>query len=96
MSSPDYLGVKNMWVDISDDVNNYETSDIQTIDGKPHARFYMKQVRDANRYGLAGIVLGAPSSSNHITEEEVEKVRNYSGHSLLKLVPGIGKQGGEL
>ena len=96
MSSPDYLNVKNMWVDVSDDVDNYEVNDIQAIDGKPHVRFYMKQVRDANRFGLAGIVLGAPSSSNHITEEEVAKVKNYSGNLLLKLVPGIGKQGGEV
>jgi orotidine-5'-phosphate decarboxylase len=96
MSSPDYLKVKNMWVDVSDDVDNYAVNDIQAIDGKPHARFYMKQVRDANRFGLAGIVLGAPSSTNHITEEEVERVKYYSGDLLLKLVPGIGKQGGEV
>lgn len=96
MSSPDYSKVKNMWVDISDDIDNYEVKDIQAIDGKPHARFYIKQVRDANRFGLAGIVLGAPSSANHITEQEVERVKYYSGNSLLKLVPGIGKQGGEV
>jgi orotidine-5'-phosphate decarboxylase len=96
MSSPDYANVKNMWVDISDDVNNYDVRDIQAIEGHPHVKFYMKQVRDANRFGLAGIVLGAPSSTNHITEQEIERVKYYSGDLLLKLVPGLGKQGGEV
>ena len=96
MSSPDYAQVKNMWVDVSDDVAGYDTNDINQIGGVPHARFYIKQVRDAARFGLAGIVLGAPSSANHITPGEVERVKHYSGDLLLKLVPGIGAQGGEV
>ncbi len=95
MSSPDYAKVKNMWVDISDDVNAYDSDDIKEIDGVPHTRFYIKQVRDANRFGLAGIVLGAPSTLNHIAPGEVERVKHY-GSLLFKLVPGIGAQGGEV
>ncbi|MBI4089537.1 MAG: orotidine 5'-phosphate decarboxylase [Candidatus Levybacteria bacterium] len=96
MSSPDYAKIKNMWVDVSDDVACYETKDIKQIDGVPHTRFYIKQTRDANRFGLAGIVLGAPSTANHITPEEIGRVKFYSGDLSLKLVPGIGTQGGEV
>ncbi len=95
MSSPDYARVKNMWVDVSDDITGYDPNDIKQIDGVPHTKFYIKQVRDASRFGLAGIVLGAPSTLNHITPDEVGKVKYYGG-LLLKLVPGIGAQGGEV
>lgn len=95
MSSPDYASVKNMWVEVGKDVSAYESRDLKEIDGKPHTRFYIKQVRDANRFGLAGIVLGAPSSTNHITDEEVATVKRYSRADMLVLVPGIGAQGGE-
>ncbi len=96
MSSPDYAKVKNMWVDILDDVSNYDHADVKMIDGIPHARFYMVQVRDASRFGLAGIVLGAPSATNHITSAEIQRVKRYSDPKLLKLVPGLGAQGGEV
>jgi orotidine-5'-phosphate decarboxylase len=96
MSSPDYATIKNMWVAVPNDAGNYDPADIKEIDGVPHTRFYMKQARDANRLGLAGIVLGAPSSSNHIKESEVEKVSRYLGKDALLLVPGIGAQGGEV
>jgi orotidine-5'-phosphate decarboxylase len=86
-----------MWVAVpSDDLAAYDTADIKEIDGVSHTRFYIKQVRDAERFGLAGIVLGDPSSTNHITTKEVGRVGHYSGKLLLKLVPGIGAQGGEV
>jgi orotidine-5'-phosphate decarboxylase len=96
MSSPDYATVKNMWVAVPNDVENYDPADIKEIDGVPHTRFYMKQAREANRLGLAGVVLGAPSSSNHISSDEVERVSRYLGKAALLLVPGIGAQGGEV
>ncbi len=99
MSNPDYAKIKNMWINVSEDEFDgridYDNADIREIEGFPHVRFYIKQIRDAAVNGLAGIVLGAPSSKNHITPEEVEKVKHYSGKSV-KLVPGIGAQGGEV
>ena len=96
MSSPDYAKVKNMWVNVSEDVKGYDPKEIKLIDEVPHTRFFIKQVKDANRFGLAGIVLGAPSVSNHITEEEVALVQNYLRGDSMLLIPGIGKQGGEV
>ncbi len=96
MSNPEYARVKNRWVDISDDVAFYEPSDIKDIDGVPHTKFYLQLARDAHRFGIAGIVLGAPSKTNHIKEEEVRKVSQYYGKEGLILVPGIGAQGGEV
>lgn len=96
MSSPDYSWVKNMWAPVTDDVSNYDPQDLKEIDGIVHTRFYMKQVRDAARFGLVGIVLGAPSTANHIKPEEVERVKRYDCGKLIKLVPGIGAQGGEV
>jgi orotidine-5'-phosphate decarboxylase len=43
----------------------------------------------------AGVVIGAPSSDNHIRVEEIEEVAALLPQSLV-LVPGIGAQGGEL
>ena len=96
MSNPEYAKVKNRWVDVSDDVVAYNPADLKDIDGVPHTRFYLQLARDAARFGLAGIVLGAPSASNHIKEEEVQKVAEYYVEDGLKLVPGIGAQGGEV
>ncbi len=51
-----------------------------------------KQVAEGK---AAGIVIGAPSDSNHITAHEIEEVAQLLPESLV-LVPGIGAQGGEL
>ncbi len=96
MSNPGYAKVKNRWVDVSDDIKSYDSSHLVDIKGVPHTRLYMQLARDANRFGLAGIVLGAPSKTNHLTEDEVMDVANYYGKEGLILVPGIGAQGGEV
>lgn len=41
------------------------------------------------------VVLGAPSPSNHITMDEVQKLKEILGEQLI-LVPGIGAQGGDI
>jgi orotidine-5'-phosphate decarboxylase len=46
-------------------------------------------------HGGDGVVIGAPSPSNHITESEVRRVREIIGDRLV-LVPGLGAQGGEV
>ena len=48
----------------------------------------------AGRNDLDGIVIGAPSPKNHITEEEIAAVRRYTRQQLV-LLPGVGAQGGE-
>jgi len=96
MSNPDYEKVKNRWVDVSDDVKGYDVNDLREIEGVPHTRFYKQLARDAKRFGIEGIVLGAPSKTNHLKEEEIERVCHYYGKDGLILVPGIGAQGGEV
>lgn len=44
---------------------------------------------------VAGVVIGAPSSQNHITPQEVVQVKSIIGDRLV-LMPGIGAQGGEM
>jgi orotidine-5'-phosphate decarboxylase len=99
MSNPDYKKEKNMLVDVSDNSEAYDIKDITTLGGDgiiPYVRRYIQLARDANRFGIDGIVLGAPSSKNHITEEEVANVAKYFRKDGLILVPGIGAQGGEV
>ncbi len=48
----------------------------------------------AAEYGCDGIVVGAPSPSNHVKDEEVRRVREIVGERLV-LMPGVGTQGGE-
>lgn len=56
---------------------------------------YAKLAADAKKYGLDGIVIGAPSEKNHITEQEIKTARAYAGDEMLILLPGLGAQGGE-
>jgi len=96
MSNPEYEQVKNMWVNVSADAGNYDHAHIKEIDGVPHVRHYVQLARDAGRFGLAGIVIGAPSQKNHIKDEEVDNAARYFGKKGMALVPGIGAQGGEV
>ena len=61
------------------------------LDGKMLYEILAEEVKE---YGVDGIVIGAPSPANHITEEEVERVRDIVGERFV-LVPGIGAQGGQ-
>lgn len=44
-------------------------------------------------YGAAPVI-GAPSEKNHVTEEQVQQIKNIIGDKTA-LVPGIGAQGGQ-
>lgn len=52
--------------------------------------------RTAKMHNAAGVVVGAPSASNHITETELKKIREHIGEEMTVLVPGIGNQGGRI
>lgn len=62
-----------------------------TVNGMKGYEFFANQVRDA---AIEGMVLGAPSSKNRITEAELRTVSVLTGRRLI-LMPGMGKQGGE-
>jgi len=94
MSNPEYEMVKNDLVQVNNE-DHYYSNDIINVVGVPRVRKYMQLAHDAAKYGLDGIVVGAPSKKNHITEAEIQKVRKYSRDDTLVLLPGIGAQGGE-
>ncbi|MBI4144589.1 orotidine 5'-phosphate decarboxylase [Candidatus Woesearchaeota archaeon] len=45
-------------------------------------------------YGADAIVIGAPSPTNHVKDEEVRRVREIVGDCTV-LMPGVGAQGGD-
>ncbi|MBU3912712.1 MAG: orotidine 5'-phosphate decarboxylase [Nanoarchaeota archaeon] len=95
MSNPEYERVKNMWVRVSNEAQPYDANHIMMADGLPHVRHYIQLAHDAAKFGLGGIVIGAPSSKNHLKDEEVANAAHYFKDGLV-LVPGIGAQGGEV
>lgn len=101
MSNPESEIEKNKWVDVSGLIKENPSlkddlaPDIKLIDGIPHVRQYISLACKANVYGLDGIVIGAPSDKNHITEDELSNIFGYSNDNTLVLLPGVGAQGGE-
>lgn len=93
MSNPDYKKEKNKWVEVLE--IDYDDGDIKFIDDEPHVRQYIQLAHDAKKFGLEGVVIGAPSSKNHIKEYEIERAKHYAGNEMLVLLPGVGAQGGE-
>lgn len=79
MSNPEFEKIKNMQI-------SYEGKDIA---------FYDFLARESNKYSLDGIVIGAPSTKNHISVKEIETVRKAVGDEMFVLLPGVGAQGGE-
>ncbi len=94
MSNPDYEREKNQWIEV--DENDYHRPDVVHIGNQTVVRKYIQLAHAARAFGLDGIVIGAPSAKNHIQEEEIAKARSYAGNELLVLVPGLGKQEGEV
>lgn len=94
MSNPQYEAEKNKLVS-ADLEEEYKTRNIIMVDSAPHVKQYVKLAHDANKYGIEGIVIGAPSKKNHIMEQEIETINEYVGENMLVLLPGVGAQGGE-
>lgn len=98
MSNPEYEREKNKLVEADpSDAGSYMTLDFNFIQG--HERGFVKQyiqlAHDAKKFAVDGVVIGAPSTKNHISDEEIERVRHYVGNDMLILLPGVGAQGGE-
>ncbi|MEW5818364.1 MAG: orotidine 5'-phosphate decarboxylase / HUMPS family protein, partial [Spirochaetota bacterium] len=96
MSNPEYRDEKRKLVPIGDDEkDSYRQADLLKIDGELYARQYIKLARDAARFAVDGLVIGAPSGKNHIRLEDLETIRHYTGDDMAVLCPGMGAQGGE-
>ena len=106
MSNPDYAREKNKLVPLTpEEVGLFDLADIISADSDgrqsavPHVKQYQWLACQSKQSGLAGLVIGAPSKKNHITDSEVERAFYYSGSpgsNMLALYPGLGKQEGEM
>ena len=98
MSNPEYENEKNKLVSVKN--GGYDKMDTLHImhsglESGFYVRQYIQLAHDSAKYKLDGVVIGAPSSKNHIKEDEIASVRGYLGDNMLVLLPGVGKQGGE-
>ena len=96
MSNPEFARVKNQLVPVQEG-DAYHIEDVMEarFSALEYVRKYIQLAHDANKFGLDGVVIGAPSKKNHITEREIENARRYVGDEMLVLLPGVGAQGGE-
>jgi orotidine-5'-phosphate decarboxylase len=96
MSNPEHKREKNKWVEVAaDEESEYNFTDLHLMEGTQHVRQYVQLAKDAAKYNWDGIVIGAPSKKNHITEDEVRRINRYVGPRMKVLMPGIGTQQGE-
>ncbi len=93
MSNPEYANVKNSLVPVMH-WGDYLPEDVVEINGTHYVKQYV-HLASAVDNGIDGLVIGAPSKKNHITDEEIKRVREYSCNDTLILLPGVGAQGGE-
>lgn len=95
MSNPEYAFEKLALMRVRNP-DTYRPADLIEVPGRgPHVHRYLQLAHDAHHFGIDGIVIGAPSPDNHITEEEIANARFYAGDEMLVLMPGVGAQGGE-
>jgi orotidine-5'-phosphate decarboxylase len=92
MSNPEYRMQKNRLVECGD---SFVEEDVIRIGMITHVKQYMYLAHEARVLSMDGIVIGAPSPENHITDEELERAHFYAGEELIVLMPGLGTQGGE-
>lgn len=98
MSNPEFKEEKNMFAPVKASEGYLDEDIIEVQRGKeivPHVFNYIRLAHLANIYGADGIVVGAPSGKNHITDDEIAKARKYAGAEMLVLTTGVGAQGGE-
>jgi len=100
MSNPEYEREKNKLVPLNEDeaCSEYYMEEVIRVSesgGCPYVKQYIQLAHDARKFGTDGIVIGAPSDKNHITDKEISRVRNYVEGDALVLLPGVGAQGGE-
>ncbi len=98
MSNPEFKREKNKLVEVGALERDYNGLDFVTFkaDNRIFVPQYIQLAHDARTYGVDGVVIGAPSKKNHITDHEIDKIKYYVGDEMLVLLPGAGAQGGEV
>lgn len=96
MSNPEYENEKNMLVPITEEESfEFEQEDVVKFHGQHYVPRYIDLASKASVHGIDGIVIGAPSDENHLSDGELAKARQYAGGDRLVLLPGVGAQGGQ-
>ena len=94
MSNPEYRLEKRKLVEI-EEAGAFPDQMIERVGGVPYVRQYQYLAHRAAVCNIDGVVIGAPSASNHLRQEELAEVSTLLGRDTLVLVPGIGAQGGQ-
>lgn len=94
MSNPEYEREKNKLVSVKRE-ESYNRPDLRMLENILYVKQYIQLAHDIKAFGIDGVVIGAPSEKNHITNEEIATVKRYVGDNMLVLLPGVGAQGGE-
>ena len=92
MSNPEYEREKQKLVMVGQD--SFRSEDVVSCKGSRYVRQYIHLAKHAADAHADGIVVGAPSEHNHITEDELDGIKYYISDSMIVLVPGMGIQGG--
>ncbi len=96
MSNPEYARRKTELVRLmGEEVDAFSETDLMNVDGVSYVQQYKFLAQQAAAHGLDGIVIGAPSPKNHLTENEVATAAHYAGERPIVLMPGVGAQGGD-
>jgi len=100
MSNSQHFAEKNKLVDITQDTAGYHLEDIlemkhPKLGDRKYVPQFIQLAHDSAAYKWDGVVIGAPSPGNHVTLDEVARVKAYAGDNMLVLMPGVGAQGGD-
>ena len=80
MSNPEYAREKNKLVLLSkEEFKGYNSEHIVKTDRGNFVHQYIQLANDANKFEVDGIVIGAPSKTNHIKDAEIYFVRENGG-----------------
>ena len=93
MSNPEFRHVKDNLVLV--DPEDYHEHDIISVNDESYVPYYIYLTREAATHHIEGIVVGCPSPLNHITPENIERVKAYWKKDMFVLAPGTGVQGGD-
>ncbi len=99
MSNPEYEREKNKLVPLNKEDSaswpDFLSDEAVKIKNTVYAPQYLQLARDAQKFGVEAIVIGAPSTKNHIKEQEIANIRGVVDSNMLVLLPGVGFQEGE-
>lgn len=94
MSNPEYAGEKNKRRAAGDRPRSPGGS--ESPRGAEPEPQYLELAAAARAAGADGVVVGAPSPANHVTEAELVAVAERIGPGTVVLMPGVGAQGGDV